>query len=455
MTAEKGRTAPRRNLLRTAAKKTLGKTPLWVPLLKIRYYLLEAPGGAGAKTRLLLQGAARTLRRGLNRILPRRTVYRLLQSQDFYDARYFDAAKDPLRESGYAEAYSYSEDFRGVASLCRDLFRASRVLDVGCAKGFQVAALQEAGMEAWGIDISEYAVRSAPPRVASRLKVGGCGDIDFPDGFFDLVLAMEVLEHVPPTEIEEAVEELHRVTSRWVWVTIPSYGENPFGPDGCVEGKVEPKRVDYYRKFPVDRVAFRHLARDVHGLPIHGHLITATFDWWTALFTSKGFCRRGDMEREVNARLEPAAAGTWNCMVFEKAREVTGGSGPSVPAVLGFEARGDEGWKTESFILPEGVHAAGIELEVRWMNWRKPDEHRLLRAACLSADDSRILGLRLLDYGEARRKRKGGKMRFTMTCSTPRGERAYILLLPADESRLLPLSVEMHFSPAGEREPGA
>src|SRR6476661_8245522 len=50
-------------------------------------------------------------------------------------------------------------DFFGkiADAIIRDL-RPSSVLDAGCAMGFLVEALRARGVEAWGIDISEYAI---------------------------------------------------------------------------------------------------------------------------------------------------------------------------------------------------------------------------------------------------------------------------------------------------------
>ena len=48
--------------------------------------------------------------------------------------------------------------FHGIADHIVRSLRPRRVLDAGCAKGFLVEALWERGVEAYGIDISEYAI---------------------------------------------------------------------------------------------------------------------------------------------------------------------------------------------------------------------------------------------------------------------------------------------------------
>ncbi|MDI6874293.1 class I SAM-dependent methyltransferase [Candidatus Solincola sp.] len=404
----------------------------------------EGAGGPGRLVGRAGRWFRRRLRKALFRILPREAVYHRVRTPEFYSRDYFDRKKDPLRESGYGEALTYREEFREVAELVRDLFRPRRVLDVGCAKGFQVLALRREGMEAWGIDISDYAVSDAPAEVEPYLKVEEYRKVHFPDGYFDLVLAMEVLEHIPPTEIRQVVEELRRLTSRWVWATIPCYGSNPYGPDGCLEGKIQPDRINYYRKHVVDLASFRHLVRDIEGYPIHGHLIAASFDWWTALFTSLGFLRRGDLEMEINRRLGPAAEGAWNCLVFEKISLDSRAETEPVSLVLkDFRSEGNGRWKAHLPSLPPGMHTLEMELQVQWMNWRKPDEDRLLSMRCLSTQGDQVYGVRLVTYGEARKRKKGRILPVEMTLAFPEATRAVLELSMADESRLQPLRSEL------------
>jgi ubiquinone/menaquinone biosynthesis C-methylase UbiE len=46
-------------------------------------------------------------------------------------------------------------------------------------------------------------------------------DLPFVDASFDTVIAFEVLEHIPWDQVEKALAELHRVTKRYVIISIP------------------------------------------------------------------------------------------------------------------------------------------------------------------------------------------------------------------------------------------
>ena len=84
--------------------------------------------------------------------------------------------------------------------------KPARVLDAGCAMGLLVEALVERGIDAHGIDISEYAIAQAAPAIRDRLRVGS---LTTPlDGRYDLIVCIEVLEHMTPADARVALANL-------------------------------------------------------------------------------------------------------------------------------------------------------------------------------------------------------------------------------------------------------
>jgi hypothetical protein len=79
-----------------------------------------------------------------------------------------------------------------------------RVLDAGCAWGLLVEALRERGVDAWGIDISEYAITQVSPDARPYCRVGSIADPI--DERYDLIVCLEVVEHMPAPEADRAIE---------------------------------------------------------------------------------------------------------------------------------------------------------------------------------------------------------------------------------------------------------
>lgn len=80
--------------------------------------------------------------------------------------------------------------------------RGRRVLDVGCGSGATGRALKEQGaLEVFGIELDPAAARRAS-EVLDRVLAGDVTQIalDFAEGYFDLILCLDVLEHLPYPE---------------------------------------------------------------------------------------------------------------------------------------------------------------------------------------------------------------------------------------------------------------
>ena len=136
---------------------------------------------------------------------------------------YFDGD----RKYGYG-GFKYDGRWVSVAQAMVDhygLQPSARILDVGCAKGFLVHDFMKVlpGSEAYGIDISEYAIENAMPEVKDRLQVGSAVSLPYPDKSFDLVVSINTVHNFRTYDLEKALKEIERVGKQHKYIVMDSY----------------------------------------------------------------------------------------------------------------------------------------------------------------------------------------------------------------------------------------
>ncbi len=136
---------------------------------------------------------------------------------------YFDGE----RQYGYG-GYKYDGRWRPFAEKLIDhygLNTGDKVLDIGCAKGFLVHDFRQAlpGLEAVGLDISEYAVANAMPDVKPFLRVATAAELPYPDHHFDLVVSVNTLHNLYLPDLFKTLREIERVGRRHKFIVMDSY----------------------------------------------------------------------------------------------------------------------------------------------------------------------------------------------------------------------------------------
>ncbi len=84
-----------------------------------------------------------------------------------------------------------------------------KILDFGCGSGYLVSELSKAGYEAYGLDVSEEAIQYGKRQGINNIEVIDRHRISYPDGYFQAVLALDVLEHLE--DESWAIKEMERV----------------------------------------------------------------------------------------------------------------------------------------------------------------------------------------------------------------------------------------------------
>ena len=93
------------------------------------------------------------------------------------------------------------------------------IWDAGCAMGFLVEELRRTGVEAYGVDISEYAIKNTHQDIKEYCWVGSIAN-PLPQKY-DLIVSIEVVEHMPKQEAEAAVGNICRYSDDILFSSTP------------------------------------------------------------------------------------------------------------------------------------------------------------------------------------------------------------------------------------------
>jgi len=153
-------------------------------------------------------------------------MYRLEKREynprEIFSERYF---KGDL--SNYND-YLRDHRFPKVAKALVEVFglKGKLVLDCGCAVPYLVDELRKLGVEAYGFDISDYARRKVVVEgLFNFLQADAC-KMPFRDGKFYLVIASELIEHIPSYLEDTILNELTRITGKYLLLRTP-YWNHP------------------------------------------------------------------------------------------------------------------------------------------------------------------------------------------------------------------------------------
>jgi SAM-dependent methyltransferase len=137
-----------------------------------------------------------------------------LQSSQFDAYYYRHCCGQP-----YVRNDSWLQFFGTIADRIAADIRPARVLDAGCAMGFLVECLRERGVDAHGIDISSYAIDQVHESARSFCRVGSIAE-DL-GGDYDLIVSIEVAEHMPERDGQRAIANICAHTSDVLFSSSP------------------------------------------------------------------------------------------------------------------------------------------------------------------------------------------------------------------------------------------
>jgi len=149
------------------------------------------------------------------------------------------------------DMYFGLQNGRHVAHLLQKkagLSKAKRIIDLSCGRGDIIAACMphlKGEQKIFGTDLSEESVKTVNDRFEGNPLFGGATYADsfrtsFPDGYFDVVVSTEVVEHLNDEDLDSMLVEARRLLAPggYIFITTPNnedyIGNRVICPDcGC------------------------------------------------------------------------------------------------------------------------------------------------------------------------------------------------------------------------------
>lgn len=126
-----------------------------------------------------------------------------------YDTEFWNKYTDENKSN-------YNEEF---AKFIRDLavsLRSTSVLEVGCNTGNDLREFPE-NFEVYGVDLNERALDFARQKLSTfKFKNGSIMELPYEDSSVDFVFTHNVLNYIPEQEIDKAIQELYRVSKKYI-----------------------------------------------------------------------------------------------------------------------------------------------------------------------------------------------------------------------------------------------
>jgi 2-polyprenyl-3-methyl-5-hydroxy-6-metoxy-1,4-benzoquinol methylase len=195
-------------------------------------------------------------------------------------------------------AYAIDLDKRVTAAIVTGLGAAS-CLDVGCSNGPVISQLADRGLAVAGIDLSHLAFALAYPNIRAQMNFGDLLTTTF-DRKFDVVVAMDVFEHISPLKVSEHIRRAAALVERngYLLVNSPMFGKDP------VFGTPFPLHLEQWTREP-QSTFWLHIPCYDSGWPVDGHLIWAPVAYWEQQFNAVGLMR----DLEIETALQHALSG--------------------------------------------------------------------------------------------------------------------------------------------------
>jgi cyclopropane fatty-acyl-phospholipid synthase-like methyltransferase len=217
-----------------------------------------------------------------------------------YDEHYFFAEKygpkKYTRPNGSVGEFGYTQG--GLWNFEKVLFKLiellgppESILDIGAGCGGFVATCNANGIEALGLEFSQYAIDNAIMGADKYLKRHDLEQIPWPvNRQYDWVTAIDLFEHLFADKVDQVIAECKRVAKKWIITKI------------CTAQ--QPHEVWSARRGSYEEVYEQARREGYEWLIVSGHVNSQFPDYWREKFQDDKWKIRDDLvehfKRELN-----------------------------------------------------------------------------------------------------------------------------------------------------------
>ena len=176
------------------------------------------------KINLITTNHKKTKRNYLERMLNDKVNSMKISKKYEYD--YWDGS----RQYGYG-GYRYDGRWKSVAKKIIKKYRLnskSRVIDIGCGKGYLIYELSKIlkSKNIYGIDLSKHAIKNTPVLIRANTKVYDAKKgLNFKKNQFDLAISLNLIHNFELYDLKKFLKGIVKISKR-SFITTESYRNN-------------------------------------------------------------------------------------------------------------------------------------------------------------------------------------------------------------------------------------
>ncbi len=124
---------------------------------------------------------------------------------------YYDNSKIGIGYGKYQYDGRFEKNVKKIINFFK-LKKKSKILEIGCAKGFLLVEFYKQGMDVIGLEKSPYAIKNSHKLIKKNIKNFDIEKkLNYQDQTFDFIICKEVFPHINPKKVNQVLKDINRI----------------------------------------------------------------------------------------------------------------------------------------------------------------------------------------------------------------------------------------------------